>query len=142
MVISRSFGGSAAVVAPKSLFTVFRVPLFEVICALAIETMRRREKDLIRNEYLLWTALIYTVAFKSLFQLLETISEGYAATIFFFSTIVVVAAGIKSATVPAVRLLRNNDRFSGKFGGWQILVLGVPFAAYLAIGIAPVDFTG
>ncbi len=70
--IMRSLNGSNPVFAPKSLFTVFRVPLIEIICAAAIEIIRPKFSDSESNfnfsSFSMWSILLYTVAFKSLFQ--------------------------------------------------------------------------
>ena len=82
--------------APKSLFTVFRVPLIEVICGLAVEVMRRRPAKVPehKSSYLMWTVLLYTVAAKTLLQALEMVSSERNARIFFYATAAAVAVGI------------------------------------------------
>jgi len=78
VLITRSFDGSNPTFAPKSLFTVFRVPLIEVVCALAIEIMRRNsaasKSEKHADYYSIWSVLLYTVAFKSLFQTFEDVA--------------------------------------------------------------------
>jgi uncharacterized membrane protein len=62
VMIARSFDGSNPILAPKSLFTVFRVPLIEIVCAAAIEMMLLRFSKSESNYYLMWIILLYTVA--------------------------------------------------------------------------------
>lgn len=73
----RGLDAAPAIYAPKSLFTVFRVPLIEVFCALAIEIMRRRAAGVEsqKSYYPMWTLLLYTVAFKTLLQAFEMVSS-------------------------------------------------------------------
>ena len=81
--LMRSLAGNETTFAPKSLFTVFRVPLIEIVCALAIEIMRGEISNSESNTayLLMWSVLLYTAAFKSLFQ----VSEFISSTVFFFA---------------------------------------------------------
>ena len=74
ILITRSFFGNEAVIASKSLFTVFRVPLIEIVCAVAIEVMRRKFANVNADYYSMWSILLYTVALKSLLQAFEIVS--------------------------------------------------------------------
>ena len=76
VLIFRGLDSTTADYAPKSLFTVFRVPLIEVVCGLAVEIMRRRAAKIPdhKSYYLMWTVLLYTVGVKTLFQALEAVS--------------------------------------------------------------------
>ncbi len=77
VLIARNLDGSNPTFAPKSLFTVFRVPLIEVVCALVVELMRRKssrsDSEIHANYRSMWSILLYTVAFKSLFQTFEDV---------------------------------------------------------------------
>ena len=42
ILLMRSFVGNQTIYAPKSIFTVFRVPLIEIVCAATIEIMRAK----------------------------------------------------------------------------------------------------
>ena len=76
VIISRDIFGTGATLAPKSLFTVFRVPLIEAVCAFAIALMiiRGVTDQAVPDYNSMWRVLLFTVAFKSLFQTFETIS--------------------------------------------------------------------
>src|SRR5215213_6196171 len=72
ILIVRSFFGNESVIAQKTLFTVFRVPLIEAVCAATVEIMRRKFAPGNAGFSMTWNILLYTVAVKSLFQSLET----------------------------------------------------------------------
>src|SRR5687767_8055163 len=83
ILISRSFFGDEFTVAPKSLFTVFRVPLIEVVCGAAIWIMSRQRSDESNStHYLFWTILLYTVGVKSLLQAIELLMPRDLANLF------------------------------------------------------------
>src|SRR5215213_9472884 len=100
ILIYRGFGGDT-LFAPKSVFTVFRVPLIELVCAALVEVMRRKfsRSESGRAAASIWNVLLYTVAFKSLFQTFEFIAsfvynaQAYA-DVFFYATIFAVVGGI------------------------------------------------
>lgn len=145
ILIYRSFGGGEAVFAPKSLFAVFRVPLIEVVCGAIVEAMRRKFLRSERGAAVasMWNALLYTVAFKSLFQTFEFIaafvykSESYA-DVFFYATIFAIAAGIFLAIVRRRDLFRNFRREDWKTSSGEKTFLAVLIAAYLFLAFAPV----
>lgn len=138
ILIARSFFGNDATSAPKTLFTVFRVPLIEIVCALAIETMRRKFVDENRDYSLMWNILLWTVALKSLFQAFETVSTASLGRDFFYATAAVVAVGIVAALWQGRRLFA--DFFGGdvKFGGAEKLWLFLLLIAYLGLAIVPI----
>lgn len=142
--IAQNFDGSDAVFAPKSLFTVFRVPLIELVCALAIEIMRRRfsTDGVHKNYYLMWTVLLYTVALKSLFQSLEIVSTGNWATRFLYLTIGVVVAGILAAVVPGIKAFSELRRGVWKVRFVEIVALGALLLAYILFALVPIYIFG
>ncbi len=138
ILMFRSLYGGAGVYSPKSLFTVFRVPLIEVVCALAVEIMRRGaagapESEKQRNYYLMWTILLYTVALKSLFQALEMVSSHETGAVFFYLTAGVVVAGIISAFFPGRKVFLGPYRAGRKLTLWEKLALVTLLIAYIAL---------
>lgn len=143
ILIARSFFGDEIVFAPKSLFTVFRVPLIEIVCAAAIEVMRRNSADKHTDYYLMWSILLYTVAFKSLFQSFEIISSPDLANLFYYLTFGIVIIGIISALFKGRKFF--SDLFRGKldfssseFSRSEKIILFVILLAYLGLAIIPV----
>lgn len=142
--IYRGFGGGDAVFAPKSLFTVFRVPLIEVVCAALVETMRRK---FLRSESGLpaasmWNILLYTVAFKSLFQIFEFIASSVYnaqayADVFFYATIVTIAGGILLIVIKCGDIFRNFRREDWKVSPVEKIILVVLLILYLLLAFAP-----
>ncbi len=145
ILIYRSFGGGDAVFAPKSLFAVFRVPLIEVVCGAIVEAMRRKfsRSEGSRAVASMWNVLLYTVAFKSLFQTFEFIaafvykSESYA-NVFFYATIFAVAAGISLAIIRRRDLFRNFRREDWTVSTGEKIALAVLIVSYLFLAFAPV----
>ncbi|HEX9962406.1 MAG TPA: hypothetical protein VGB00_15835 [Pyrinomonadaceae bacterium] len=143
ILIYRSFGGDT-VFAPKSLFTVFRVPLIEVVCALMVEVMRRKfsRSESGKPFAPVWNILLYTVTFKSLFQTFEFIasfvyeSQTYA-DVFFYATIAAVIAGIFSVVFKGRDIFRNLRREDWKAAPLEKVVLGVLLVSYLFLAFAP-----
>lgn len=140
ILIARSFFGSESVTAPKTLFTVFRVPLIETVCAAAIEIMRRKFAAVNAKFSLMWTILLYTVSLKSLFQSLETVSTVNAANIFFYLTIAVVALGIIAALFVGRGIFSKSLRAAGKFDLAETAILIFLLISYLGLAIVPVRF--
>ena len=145
VLIYRSSTGNYAVFAPKSLFTVFRVPLIEIVCALMVEVTRR---NLSRSEtgkpfVSVSNILLYMVAFKSLFQTLEFIAsfvyqwQAYA-DVFFYATIAAIAAGIFLVAVKRRDVFRNFRREDWKATTGEKIILGVLLVSYLFLALAPV----
>lgn len=138
ILIYRNLFGSAETYSAKSLFTVFRVPLIELVCFLAVLIMRRRaagadESEISRDYYLMWTILLYTVAFKSLFQAFEIISSGPAAAVFFYLTAGVVIAGIILALFTGRKVFLSPYRAGRKLALWEKLALLASIAAYITL---------
>lgn len=135
IMMFRGFDAASAEYAPKSLFTVFRVPLIEVFCALAIEIMRRRAAgvEAQRSYYLMWTVLLYTVAFKTLLQAFEMLSSKDRSDIFFYTTLGVVIVGIISAAVTGRKAFSGFKRGEWKLALWEILVLAALLGGYLIL---------
>jgi hypothetical protein len=129
--VMRSFFGNETISAPKSFFTVFRVPLIEVICAAAIQTIRPK---LSQQEYFsIWNVLLYAVAFKSLFQVFEFISTSVFsstshAVFFYYLTLATVIIGICLAVVRGRKLFSRAQR-----AGWQLSILEKAFLGILLI---------
>jgi hypothetical protein len=144
ILIYRSLSGGAPLFAPKSLFTVFRVPLIEVVCALMVEIMRRKfsRSETGKPFASVWNILLYTVAFKSLFQTFEFLasfvyeSQTYA-DVFFYATIVAVAAGIFLVVFKGRNIFRNLRREDWKSAPNEKIVLGVLLVSYLFLAFAP-----
>lgn len=143
----RSFGQNQIQNAPKSLFTVFRVPLIEVVCAAAIETMRRKTYEFngeaFSSYYSMWSVLLFTVALKSLFQTFEFISTSafskpQLANIFFYTTFAVVIGGIILAAIKGRRIFANFRYESWKLKDYEKLGLVILFLIYLTLAFSPI----
>lgn len=146
VLIYRSFDGSRNQFAPKSLFTVFRVPLIEIVCALMIEIMRRKafdsETKSQSNYYLMWSVLLYTVALKSLLQSFEFISTSVFqssnfANFFFYATFAVVIGGIILAFIEGRKLFIKFNRQDWKLNIWEKIGLASLFLTYVYLAFAP-----
>jgi len=141
VLITRSLDGSNPTFAPKSPFTVFRVALIEVVCASVIELMRRRYADsnseIHRNYYSMWSVLLYTVAFKSLFQTFEIVSSKQFANLFFYLTFGVVIAGIITALLKGRKVFSAFNRADWSFGRAEKLALAILFVVYLSLAFVP-----
>ena len=146
VLIVRNLDGSNPTFAPKSPFTVFRVPLIELVCASAIELMRRKFADSIaethQNYYSMWTILLYTVAFKSLFQTFEIVSSKQFSNIFFYLTFGVVIAGIILALLKGRKVFSVFKGEDWSFGLTEKLALAILFAAYLGLAFFPIFIFG
>lgn len=125
--------------APKSFFTVFRVPLIEVVCGLAIEIMRRRAArvESQKSYSLMWTVLLYTVAFKTLLQAIEMISAKEKADIFFYTTLGVVIVGIVSAGIAGRKAFSVFKRGEWKLEVWEKGALAALLGGYLVLAFGP-----
>jgi hypothetical protein len=137
VLIARSFFSDDAIIASKTLFTVFRVPLIEVVCAAAIEVVRRKFADSSADYYCMWSILLYTVALKSLLQAFEIVSPVEFADEFFYVTLGVVIVGIILALVKGWRFFPELLRSKQKFSGVETAILIFAFVAYLALAIVP-----
>ena len=137
IMIFRHLDG-AADYAPKSLFTIFRVPLIEVVCGLAVEIMRRRPAKVRehKNSYLMWTVLLYTVAVKTLLQALEMISSEQNARIFFYLTAAAVAIGIVSTVFTGRKAFTGDNRGAWKLELWEKAALVGLLISYLFLAFA------
>ena len=138
VLITRSFFGNEAVVAPKSLFTVFRVPLIEIVCAVAIEVMRRKFANVNADYYSMWNILLYTVALKSLFQAFEIVSPAKFANGFLYATFGVVIVGIILALFKGRRFFSDFFRGNEKFSIAETAILVIALIAYLGLAIVPI----
>ena len=138
ILISRSFFGSEATLAPKSLFTVFRVPLIELVCAATIEIMRRKFAPVDTKFALAWSILLYTVSLKSLFQSFETVSAENPANMFYYLTIVIVALGLLAALFAGRDFFTKSSRSAGNFGIFDTSILIFLLFSYLGLAIIPV----
>ncbi|HSK72941.1 MAG TPA: hypothetical protein VK892_14665 [Pyrinomonadaceae bacterium] len=146
VLVYRSFDGNQNQFAPKSLFTVFRVPLIEIVCALMIEIMRRKAFDFETksqsNYYLMWSILLFAVALKSLLQSLEFISSSvfqnpYWANFFFYTTFAIVIGGIILAFIEGRKLFINFNRQDWKINIWEKIGLASLFLIYVYLAFAP-----
>jgi uncharacterized membrane protein len=138
ILITRSFFGGESVMAQKTLFTVFRVPLIETVCAAAIEIMRRKFSAENAKFSLMWNILLYTVALKSLLQSLETISAENSASAFFYLTIAVVASGILAALFAGRGIFSKSSRAAGNFNLVDSAILIFLLFSYLGLAIVPI----
>ena len=138
ILIARSFFGNESIVAPKSLFTVFRVPLIETVCAMIIEIMRRKFAAVNEKFSLAWNILLYTVALKSLFQSLETVSAVSFVDVFFYLTIAVVALGLLAAFFVGRDFFSKSSRAAWNFNITETAILLVLLFGYLGLAIVPV----
>jgi len=138
VLIARSFFSDDATHAPKTLFTAFRVPLIEIVCAAAIEIMRRKSANENADYYRMWSILLYTVALKSLLQAFEIVSPRELAGDFFYATLGVVVVGIFLALFKGRKFF--TDLFSGKqeFSGAEKAIFAVILIAYLGLAIVPI----
>jgi hypothetical protein len=137
IMVFRHLDGTADY-APKSLFTVFRVPLIEVICGLAVEVMRRRAAkiDDHKSYYLMWTVLLFTVAAKTMFQALEMVSSEQNARIFFYLTAAAVAIGIICTLFTGRKAFSGIKRGAWKLELWEKAALVSLLIAYLILAFA------
>jgi hypothetical protein len=138
ILIVRSFFGDETVFAPKTLFTVFRVALIEIVCAPAIEVMRRNSANENAEYYPMWSILLYTIAFKSLFQAFEIVSSGDLAKLFYYLTFAVVIIGIIFALFKGWSYFSNLFRGNFKFSNSERLILFTVLLAYLGLAIIPI----
>ena len=138
ILIVRSFFSSEATYAPKTLFTVFRVPLIEIVCAAAIEIMRRKFADINANYYAMWNILLWTVALKSLLQAFEIVSPANFAGEFFYATLGVVLLGIIIALFKGWRFFGDFLRSKQKFSVVESAILLAALIAYLGLAIVPI----
>lgn len=135
ILITRSFFGNEVVLASKSLFTVFRVPLIEIVCAAAIEVMRRNSANVNADYYLMWSILLYTVAFKSLLQACEIVSSN---KLFYYLTFDVVIVGIILALFKGRKFFSNFFRGNWEFSNLKKAILVIILIAYLGLAIVPI----
>ena len=142
ILITRSFFGNEAVFAPKTLFTVFRVPLIEIVCAAAIELMRRNSANENADYYSMWSILLYTVALKSLFQAFEIVSSGDSAKLFYYFTFAVVIVGIISALLKGRSYFSNLFRGNSKFNYLEKAILLAILLAYVGLAMVPIFIFG
>lgn len=143
ILLMRSFVGNQTIYAPKSVFTVFRVPLIEIVCAAMIEIMRANFSPSKSNAgFTMWSILLYTAAFKSLFQVFEFISSTvyYSpdyADIFFYATLLTVIVGICLAIIKGRKIFSSSTRENWKLSLAEKAFLIVLLAAYFILAIVP-----
>ena len=139
IMIYRGLDAASAEYAPKSLFTVFRVPLIEVVCGLAVEIMRRRAANIEaqKSYYLMWTLLLYTVAFKTLLQAFEMVSSKDKSDAFFFTTLGMVIVGVVSAGFTGRKAFSGFKRGEWKLELWEKAALFGLLAGYLILAFGP-----
>lgn len=135
ILIARSFFGDEVILAPKSLFTVFRVPLIELVCAAVIEVMRRKFAATHADYFLMWNILLYTVALKSLLQSLEIVS---ANDLFYYLTFGAVIVGILAAVFTGRSIFLNFTPGDWRFSGAETAILVVGLVAYLGLAFVPI----
>lgn len=138
VVITKGIFGGPDVVAAKSLFTVFRVVLIDLICACAIEIMRRRNVSVkLQPGYeRFWLILLFTAALKSLFQTLELVSAPGNTSSYIVA--VIVGIGVALAAVVGRKLISDFDRSEWKLARGERLLLGLCLTGYLVIAIGPI----
>lgn len=142
VLVARNFDGSNNILAPKSLFTVFRVPLIEIVCAAAIEVMLLRFSKSESDYYSIWIILLYTVALKSLLQEFEFISTSvYSApdyaNIFFYATIVIIVCGIILTIIKGRNVFTDFRSGDFKLNRLEKIVLTSLFIIYLGLAFVP-----
>ena len=138
ILIARSFFGNEAILAPKSLFTVFRVPLIEAVCAATVEIMRQKFAAVNAKFSLMWKILLYTVALKSLLQSLETVSAENFANLFFYLTVAVVSLGLIAALFVGRGIFSRSLRAARNFNLAETAILIFLLISYLGLAIVPV----
>jgi hypothetical protein len=138
ILIARSFFGGDATFAPKTLFTVFRVPLIELVCATTVEIMRRKFAAADAKFALTWSILLYTVALKSLFQSLETVSTENSANIFFYLTLGIVISGIVAALFVGRDFFTKSSRAAWNFDMFEKSILIFLLFGHLGLAIVPI----
>lgn len=141
----RNFTGSETIFAPKSIFTVFRVPLIEVVCAGAVEILKPKlpGAGAASGNFSAWNILLYTIAFKSLFQMFEFVfSAIYSSTpyanFFFYATLVVVFSGIALMISRRREVLNDFRRREWQLTVARKLSLLILLTTYLALAFGPV----
>ena len=138
VLIVRSFFSDEATFAPKNLFTVFRVPLIELVCAAAFEIMRRKTENVDADYHSMWFILLYTVAAKSLLQAFEIIAPRSYADTFFYLTLAVVLVGISAAIFKGRRFFREFFGGKLKFTLTEKAIFAIILVAYLGLAIVPI----
>lgn len=140
VLMTRGIFGGSDLYAERSLFTVFRVPLIDTVSALVFLIISRASvKEELKAPFARFcTALIFTAAFKSLFQSLETVSGPAAATVFFYLTAAVVLAGLASAVVLGRVFLSSIRGSEFRLGKRESSGLFVLLLAYLGLAILPI----
>ncbi|MEQ1604554.1 MAG: hypothetical protein ABL999_06770 [Pyrinomonadaceae bacterium] len=137
VIIARAFFGGAETLAPKSLFTVFRVPLTDAICAAAAALLYRKFLLVAPNLANFWLVLLYTAVFKSLLQAIEIAAPPDIVGTLFYLTLFVVVAGIAAAFYISRKHLSGFTKGLGKFGAGETMILTILLFAYLGIAIVP-----
>ena len=142
VLIARGLFGGEGVFADKSLFTVFRVPMIELVCAAAVLVLGRAVVSPGRAAAFrsVCTILLFTVALKSLFQSFETVSRAEWASAFLYLTLCVVAVGIVAAIFAARSLARPFKEGRFQLRRPEKAGLAVLLVFYLGLAIAPIIY--
>ncbi len=142
ILIARSFFGSDAIFAGKSLFTVFRVPLIDLVCAFAVVLLSRAGVSPVNSAAFqaVCSTLLFTAAFKSLFQSLEIISGPEWAAGFFYLTAAIVAAGLLAAIILGRSLIRSFNFREIRLQFPERTGLVILLLAYLGLAVVPVIY--
>lgn len=137
IILVRGFFGSPDTLASRSIFTVFRVPLIDTICAAAAAILYRKFLRTLPDLARFWLILLYTAAVKSLLQVMEILSAPDIAKIFFYLTLAVVVGGIVVAFLFSHRHLNGFIRGLGRFNAFESIFLAVLLIGYLVVAIIP-----
>ena len=140
ILIATSLYEDESIYAPKSLLTVFRVPLIEFVCAAAVETARPKSEE--SDYFSIWNVLLCAVALKSLFQFLEFISTSVfsastQAALFFYLTLAAVAVGVCLALATGRKFLSAENRKDWELSPLKKIFLVILLVAYFVLAIAP-----
>ncbi len=137
VIIARAFFEGPNTLAPKSIFTVFRVPMIDVISAAAAALLYRKFLLAASNLAHFWLVLLYMAVVKSLLQAFEIISTPENARVFFYLTLFVVVAGISMAFYISRKNLSEVLKGLAKLSVAESIFLIILFFAYLGIAIVP-----
>lgn len=137
VVLARAFFDGADTLAPKSLFTVFRVPLIDALCAAATALMYSRFLLVAPNLANFWLVLLYTAVLKSLLQAVEIAAPPIFVGVLFYLTFIVVGGGVTAAFYISRQHLSGFFIGLGRFSAAETIILTALLFAYLGIAIVP-----
>jgi hypothetical protein len=117
--------------------------LIEIVCALASETIRP-PKSSDSNYFSIWNILLYTIAFKSLFQFFEFVSSSIfssqpQADFFFYLTAATVACGIFLLVIKGRALFSGFSRNDRKISLSKKILLVILLAFYIVLALVPMS---